>query len=284
MYEYAFSLKSIWRRYKANRLALVGLIISVGIGVLAIFAQIIAPYDPYSMEFQTLSPPSLQNWLGTDNLGRDVFSRLVWGARVSLLVGLGGSAIATGIGVTLGAIAGYFRKWIDEIVMRVTDVILVIPSFFLYILIISALRMRGSVIIMVILGFLIWPRLARIVRSEVLSLREREFTKSAKAIGASDFRIIVRHILPNALGSILVTATMYAAVCILEQATLSFLGLGDPTEVSWGTMLMLGKDYLRTAWWLATFPGLMVFLIVLAFNMVGDGLRDALDPRLRGVK
>jgi len=284
MYEYAFSPRSIWRRFKANRLALVGLIIASVILVMGLLGPIVVPYNPYAMDFGRLLSPNSQNLLGTDDLGRDVFSRLVLGARISLLVGLGGSAIATSIGVVLGAFAGYFRGWIDEILMRITDVMLVIPSFFLIILIVSSLRMRSSLIIMGILGILIWPRLARVVRSEILSLRERDFTKAAKAIGASDLRIIFRHLLPNAAGSILVTTTMYAAVCILEQSTLSFLGLGDPTEISWGSMLMLGRNYLTTAWWLALFPGVMIFLTVLAFNMIGDGLRDALDPRLRGVK
>lgn len=284
MYEYALSPRSIWRRFKKNKLAMAGLIVFSAIAVMAVFAPIIMPYDPNAMASQPLLPPNSHNLLGTDNLGRDMFSRMILGARIALLIGLGGAGIATAIGVILGTFAGYFRGWIDELVMRITDIILVIPSFFLFIMVISVLRDRSALIITAMLGVLIWPRLARIVRSEMLSLREREFTKAAKAIGASDIRIMFRHLLPNAVGSISVTASMFAAVCIMEQATLSFLGLGNLTEVSWGAMLELGKSYITTAWWLPLFPGIMIFLLVLSFNMIGDGLRDALDPRLRGVK
>ncbi len=282
-YKYALSPGSIWKRYKKNKLAVVGLGILISVAAMAIFAPIFATHDPHLISgAERFLPPSSEHWLGTDKLGRDIYSRIVWGARTSLMVGLLGTLVATAVGIPMGAVAGYFRGWVDEIVMRLTDTILVIPTFFLYLLFVSALRTRSSLIIATLIGALIWPRMARIVRSEFLSIREQDYVRAARGIGAGDFRIIFRHMLPNAMAGIIVTAAFYGAIAILQQAMLAFLGVGDPTEVSWGAMLQGGQEHLRFRWWISTFPGLMVFVTVLAINLIGDGLRDSLDPRLRG--
>jgi peptide/nickel transport system permease protein len=218
---------------------------------------------------------------GTDELGRDILSRCIWGARVSLTIGIIASVITVTIGITIGLVSGYYGGWIDIILMRIVDVILAMPNFFLYILAISMFRVRGVWVIATIMGMLNWTSLARIVRGEVLSLKERDYIVASKALGAFDWRIILVHILPNVLAPILVTTTYRMAGFILSESSLSFLGLGDPTSGSWGAVLTSGRKSLRYSPWISTFPGLMLFLTVLGFNMLGDGLRDALDPRLK---
>ena len=285
LYEYALSPRSIWQRFRANKVAIFGLGVILTVAAMAIFAPILATHDPYLITpAHKFLPPSPEHWFGTDNLGRDSYSRIMFGSRISLLVGLVASMIASVIGIIVGALTGYYRGWLDEIIMRITDVFLVIPQFFLFVMVLTAIRTRSSLVIALMLGVLIWPRMARLVRSEFLSLRELNYTKAAKAIGASDFRIIFRHLLPNALPVIPVTMMFYVSISILSQATLAFLGLGDPSELSWGILLKVGQEEMRYHWWMATFPGLLLFITVLGFMCIGDGLRDILDPRLRGAK
>ena len=249
----------------------------------ALTAQWMAPYDPI---LQTLNdrllPPSLHHWMGTDQYGRDVLSRLLYGSRVSLAVGLVAVSIYIFIGTFVGSVAGYYGGWLDAVLMRLVDILLCIPTFFLILMVIAFVG-PSIVNIMVIIGLTSWTDVARLVRGEILSLKEREFIQAARVIGMSDARIIFRHLLPNALGPVLVVATLGIGGAILVESSLSFLGLGvQPPTPSWGNMLEEGKDHLTDAWWLITFPGLAIFLTVLGYNLLGEGLRDYLDPRLRG--
>jgi peptide/nickel transport system permease protein len=276
-------LKVLWRYFKRNRLAVGGLVVIVIMFVIAGSASFIAPYDPGKTEVSMkLKPPSLQHYLGTDQLGRDVFSRMLFGSRVSLSVGFVAVAISICIGILVGAIAGYYGRWIDSVLMRFVDIMLCFPSFFL-ILTVVALLGPSLFKVMVVIGITSWMGTARFVRAEFLSLRERDFTQAAKALGVKDSRIIFRHILPNALAPVFVTATLDVATAILVEAGLSFLGFGvQPPAPSWGNILTEGRTYIFDAWWLTVFPGLAILITVLSFNLLGEGLRDALDPRLRG--
>lgn len=271
----------IWRRFRKNRLAVVGLVIVLFLAFTALFAPLLAPYDPSKINVdRVFTPPSPSHPLGTDELGRDVLSRMIWGSRVSLKVGFIAVGIAIFIGTIVGSIAGYYGKIIDSILMRFVDVMLAFPTFFLILAVIAIVE-PGIFTIMVVIGVTGWMDVARLVRAEFLSLKEREFVSAAKAIGASNFRIIFRHILPNALSPVLVAATFGIAGAILIESSLSFLGLGiQPPEPSWGNILTSGKDNITVAWWLSVFPGLAILLTVLSYNLVGEGLRDALDPRL----
>lgn len=247
---------------------------------IAISAPLLAPYDPSTMSWgEEYAPPSSKFLLGTDGLGRDVLSRLIWGARSSLMVGLLSTFIATLIGVVLGCYSGYFGGITDNLIMRTTDILMAFPSFFLILFISAIFRMRSLFGVIIMLGLLTWPQMARIARSKVLTVKEFTFVEAAKGLGASDLRIIFRHILPNSLGPIIVTATLMIATNTLTESGISFLGAGDPTVVSWGYMLALGRDALRRAWWVSTFPGLAIFFTVLGFNLVGDGLRDLIGMR-----
>jgi peptide/nickel transport system permease protein len=249
----------------------------------ALTAQWIAPYDPIQQNLvQNLLPPSPHHWMGTDQYGRDVLSRLIYGSRVSLSVGLVAVSIYIFIGTTVGSIAGYYGGWVDGLLMRVVDILLCIPTFFLILMVIAFVG-PSIVNIMVIIGVTSWTDVARLVRGEILALKEREFIQAARVIGMKDSRIILKHLLPNALGPVLVVATLGIGGAILVESSLSFLGLGvQPPTPSWGNMLEEGKNHLTDAWWLITFPGLAIFLTVLGYNLLGEGLRDLLDPRLRG--
>lgn len=273
------------RRFFRHRLAMAGATMIFVLIFAAIFAPFITKFDPAHQNLlMRLKPPSTTHWFGTDLFGRDVFTRLVYGTRISLQVGFTAVTIAMLIGTTLGAIAGYFRGWIDSIIMRVTDVFLSIPVFFLILTVIAFFE-ASAFNIMLVIGLTSWPSLTRLVRGEFLSLRERDFVESARATGARDPRIIFRHILPNAMGPIIVSATLRVAGAILVEAALSYLGLGiQPPTPSWGNMLNEGQSYLLRvppAWWVAVFPGAAIFVTVMAFNAVGDGLRDALDPKMK---
>ncbi len=250
---------------------------------IAASASFLAPYDPGKTDVSMkLKPPSLEHFLGTDQLGRDVFSRMLFGSRVSLSVGFVAVAISICIGILVGAIAGYYGRWIDSVLMRFVDIMLCFPSFFL-ILTVVALLGPSLFKVMVVIGITSWMGTSRFVRAEFLSLRERDFTQAAKALGVKDSRIIFRHILPNALAPVFVTATLDVATAILVEAGLSFLGFGvQPPAPSWGNILTEGRTYIFDAWWLTVFPGLAILMTVLSFNLLGEGLRDALDPRLRG--
>ena len=275
--------KSFWRYFKRNRLAVGGLVIIVITFLIAGLASFLSPYDPGKTEVSMkLNPPSFQHFLGTDQLGRDVFSRMLYGSRVSLSVGFVAVAISIGIGIFVGAISGYYGRWIDAVLMRFVDIMLCFPSFFL-ILTVVALLGPSLFKVMVVIGITSWMGTSRFVRAEFLSLRERDFTQAAKALGVKDHRIIFRHILPNALAPVFVTATLDVATAILVEAGLSFLGFGvQPPAPSWGNILTEGRTYIFDAWWLTVFPGLAILITVLSFNLLGEGLRDALDPRLRG--
>lgn len=247
---------------------------------LAVFAHKIAPYDPTGQDIShRLEKPSLKHLLGTDDLGRDVFSRVVYGTRISLSVGFIAVGISLIIGVILGAIAGFYGGWVDSLIMRFVDIMFCFPTFFLILMIIA---MLGPNIynVMVVIGLTSWPGIARLVRGEILSVKEREYVYAAKALGASDLRIIFRHILPNALSPVLVTATLGVADAILIESGLSFLGLGvQPPMPSWGNILTSGKDYIQYAWWLTLFPGLAILITILAYNLVGEGIREMIQPR-----
>ena len=251
--------------------------------LIAAFASFVAPYDPGRTDVSLkLKPPSSQNYLGTDQLGRDVFSRMLYGSRISLSVGFVAVGISIVIGILVGAVAGYYRGWVDSFLMRFVDTMLCFPSFFL-ILTVVALLGPSILNIMLVIGITSWMGTSRLVRAEFLSLRERDFVQAARNLGVKDRRIIFSHILPNALAPVFVSATLKVASAILVEAGLSFLGFGvQPPRPSWGNILTEGRTYIFDAWWLTLFPGLAILITVLSFNLVGEGLRDALDPRLRG--
>lgn len=274
----------LWKNLKRNKMALFGLIILVIIVLLALFADQIANYDQVVIKQNLrmrLQPPSAKHWLGTDEFGRDIFARLIHGARVSLKVGIVAVGIAIAAGGFLGAIAGYYGGKLDNVIMRIMDIFLAVPSILLAIAIVSALG-PNLLNLMVAISISSIPRYARIVRASVLSIRDQEFIEAAKAIGASDARIILRHIIPNSLAPVIVQGTLGVAAAILSTAGLSFIGLGiQPPAPEWGSMLSGGRQYLRYAWWVTTFPGVAIMITILSLNLLGDGLRDALDPRLK---
>ncbi len=274
--------RMVWRRFKKHKLAMAGLYVLIFMYALAIFAPMIATQSYEAVDPPNkLKPPSREHLMGTDHVGRDVFSRVIWGSRISLSVGFVAAAVAVTLGVLVGATAAYFGGWVDDILMRFTEIVMAFPTFFLLLTIVSILE-RSIFNIMLVIGLTSWPSLARMVRGQILSLREQEFTEAARALGASDARIIFRHILPNAMAPVIVSATMRIGGAILSESSLSFLGLGVPEPFpSWGSILNAGRNYLLQAPWITTFPGIFIFLTVLAFNYVGDGLRDALDPRLK---
>ena len=280
----------IWNRFKRHKMAVVGLVVMVVLVLSAAFAPLITDHDPYKSSFRTrYLPPSLEFPMGTDDLGRDIFTRILYGGRVSLSVGLLAITIAITIGTTVGALAGFYGGRTDNILMRLVDVMLSMPRLFMLIVITMLLRsvnspalqfLGGVPIIIVVIGILAWMGVARLVRASFLSLKEKEFVEAARAAGASNTRIIMRHILPNSMTPIIVAATLGLAGAIISESGLSFLGLGVqvPTP-TWGNMLTNAQDeMLKGHTWMAIFPGLMIFLTVIAMNFVGDGLRDALDP------
>lgn len=268
------------KKVLANPLALAGFVIIVAVLLLALFAPFIAPFDPDAIDVKgILLAPSPQHLMGTDGLGRDVFSRMLFGARISLLVGIVAVGIATVIGVILGAISGYYRGWVDICIMRLVDVMLSIPTFFLILAVIAFLT-PSIWNIMIVIGLTSWMGVTRMVRAEFLSLRNREFVMASQTLGAKDGRLIFRHLLPNSLTPIIVSSVLGVASAVLIESGLSFLGLGvQAPQASWGNILTDGKEYIQFAWWLSLFPGLAILVTVLGYNLLGEGLRDALDPR-----
>lgn len=269
-------------QFARNKLAVAGMALVLSLFVIALLAPRISPYDPAVINLnQILKPPNAEHLLGTDQLGRDVLSRMIWGSRISLLVGFVAIGIATFIGTILGSIAGYYGGLIDNLIMRFVDIMLCFPTFFLILAVIAVLE-PSIWNIMIVIGVTGWMGVARLVRAEFLSLIDREFVLAARAGGASDLRIIFRHILPNAIAPVLVAATLGVASAILTESALSFLGIGvQPPTPSWGNMLTAGKDNIEIAWWLSLYPGLAILLTVLGYNLLGEGIRDAIDPRLK---
>lgn len=277
---------TVWKRFRRHRLAMIGLGVLTVLVLIAILAPVLAPYDPTAMDMEVLTgnppaPPSKTHWLGTDALGRDWLSRAIYGARISLSVGLVSVGISVTIGSVLGAIAGYYGGIIDSIICRVIDVLMCVPTFFL-ILTVNAFLTPSIYNVMFIIGVFGWMGTARMVRGQILSIREQEFVEAARALGLPDKRVVLRHILPNVFAQLIVSATMGVAGAIMTESGLSYLGMGvqEPFP-SWGAMLKSAQDYLLTAPWLAILPGLLISITVLSINFVGDGLRDAIDPKLK---
>lgn len=271
-----------WKRFKSNPLTIAGATMIVVLIVVAILAPFLTPHDPFEQKLLSrLSAPSFSHWFGTDELGRDVFSRILYGVRVSLYIGFMAAFISISIGSLVGLVAGFWRGWADSIIMRIVDIVLCFPTLFLILMILAVLDKPSIYMIMLVIGLTSWPGLARMVRGEVLSMRERDFILVAKGLGLSTPRILFIHLLPNVISPILVAATLTVGSAILAESGLSFLGLGvQPPNPSWGNILTSGKDFIHVAWWLSLFPGLAILFTVLGFNLFGEGLRDVLDPRL----
>jgi ABC-type dipeptide/oligopeptide/nickel transport system permease subunit len=280
-----------WRRFKKNRAALAGLILVGVVIVMAIFSPIIARYPPnalpgFSMG-QTRSPPSLTYFFGTDLIGHDVFSQVVYGASSALYVGFGAAAIAMGLAILIGLVSGYYGGLVDNILMRITEIFLVIP-FLLILLVFLRVSITlipsgvgGLSVVTLMIGLFSWAFNARIIRGEVLRVKQYEYIEASKSLGASNTRIIFHHILPNVLHVIIVLTTLQIAAAILTEAAVSFLGFGDPNSITWGQQLQNANSAVKEAWWEGIFPGFFITWLVLGFSLLGNGLRDALDPRLR---
>ncbi|HAF71081.1 MAG: Binding-protein-dependent transport systems inner membrane component [Acetothermia bacterium 64_32] len=276
--EWRRALGRLWR----SRLALVGLAIVVALVVVAVFAPWIAPYSPTKINLrERLKPPSVAHPFGTDDAGRDILSRVIYGSRVTLRICVLVVGLTLGIGTLLGLISGYFGGWVDEVLMRVSDVFLAFPALILAMAIAAALgpSLENAIVAMVAIW---WPRYARVTRGQVLSIREIDFVAAARAAGASSTRIMLRHILPNCISPVVVQATLDLGEVVLTAATLSFIGFGaQPPTPEWGAMVSVGRNFLRDYWWYTTFPGLAILITVMGFNLLGDAVRDILDPRLR---
>lgn len=274
--------KILLRFLNRHLILLLGAAIVLTMSIAAVLAPLLAPYPPDAEHLQNiLEPPSAKFWLGTDRLGRDVFSRLLYGGRVSLWVGFVAVGISICIGSLMGLISGYFRKYVDEAIMRLVDIMLCFPSFFLILAVIAFLE-PSLTNIMIVIGLTSWMGVARLVRAETLSLRERDFIASARLSGCSTKRILLVHMLPNVMAPIVITATLGIAGAILIESSLSFLGLGvQPPTASWGNMLMDGKVAIEIAPWLSIYPGLAILITVLGYNLLGESLRDIFDPRFK---
>ena len=274
------ALADFWRRFSRNRAAVIGLAILALIVLTAVVGPLVYPVDPYDMIGRPSQPPSARFPLGTDVSGRDMLAGLIGGARVSLLIGLVASFGATIVGVALGALAGYRGDWIDALVMRVTDFFLTIPSFVLAVVII-AIFSPTIVTVTTAIAIVSWPPVARLARAEFLAQRDRDYVLACRALGMSGLEIAMRQILPNALPPVIIISSLLVATAILTESGLSFLGLADPDLISWGYMIGVGRTVLRTAWWMSAIPGVAILITVLCINLVGEGLNEALNPRLQ---
>lgn len=274
--------QDVMKRLLKSPTAIIGLIIVILFILVAVFAPYIAPYDPYEMNLiKKHQPPSWEHLCGTDFFGRDVLTRILYGARISLIMGISVIAFRGLVGISLGLIAGYYRGWVETVIMRLTDAVIAFPGLILA-LAIMAVRGPGLFNVFLALSIVGWTTFCRLVRGEVLSLRERDYVVAARSLGASDLKVMLVHILPNILPAIIVYGTLGIAIPIISEAGLSFLGLGAGSDqVTWGFMLSMARPYIRYAWWSITFPGVAIVLVVLGFNLLGDGLRDALDPRMK---
>jgi peptide/nickel transport system permease protein len=267
---------------RKNPLTLIGTLVILGLILVALFAPFLAPYPENAINLANrLRPPSMTNLLGTDDIGRDILSRIIYGSRISILIAAIAVGIALGIGVPIGAVAGYSGGTIDDVVMRITDVFLAFPSIVLALAIGAALG-RGIVAVIIAVSLTWWPWYTRLVRAQAISIRESQYVEAAKAVGARDLRIIYTHVLPNCIAPIIVQGSMDLGNAILAAAALGFLGIGAQEPIpEWGLMVSIGRMFIINQWWVATFPGLAIVITVLGFNLLGDGLRDILDPRLR---
>lgn len=269
-----------WRMFAANRSALLGLVLWVMIAFLTAFGPLLYQVDPFEMMGAPLSPPDSEFWMGTDYLGRDVLAGLVHGARITVLVGFAAAAFTLVIGVIIGALAGYYGGWIENLLMRVTEFFQVLPALLLAMVLVTMFS-PGLFTIIFSIAVVSWTPAARLTRGEFLRLKGQEFVLAERAMGAQNARIIWRVILPNAAPPLIVTTALGVGAAILFEAALSFLGLGDPNAYSWGYMIGASRDYIFDSWWAVTFPGLAIFLTVLSISLIGDGLNDALNPKLR---
>jgi len=269
-----------WRRYRKNRAAVAGLVLIVLITLMALFGPGLYPVDPFDMVGRPYSPPFGEFPLGTDVSGRDILAGIIRGAPVSLLIGVIASLVATVVGVLVGAIAGYYGGFIDDVLMRITEFFLTIPSFILAVVLV-AIFAPSVVSITAAIATVSWPTVARLVRGEFIAQREREYVQASRALGMPDWEIIAVQILPNAVAPVIVVSTLMVATAILTESGLSFLGLGDPNHMSWGYMIGVARTALRLAWWMTAIPGLMIVIAVIAINLAGEGLNDALNPKLR---
>lgn len=274
------SLLDFWKRYKKTRTAVFGLVIILLLAFVAINASWLAPYDPYQITKDRFSPPTAQHWLGTDDMGRDILSRIIYGSRVSLTIGFFIAALSMTIGIVIGAVSGYFGGRVDALLQRLVEMIQMMPTM---VLIIVVLLLLGGGIdrIVIIMGLLGWTGTARVVRAEFLSHREREYVEASRALGFGKIHIIFSEILPAVIPTVLVIMAMNISGAILMEAGLSFLGLGDTSIITWGQMLQNAQRWISHAWWISLFPGLAIFLTVLSFNLIGDGINDAINPYLK---
>jgi peptide/nickel transport system permease protein len=281
-------MNEVWKRFRKDRIAVIGAVVVVAISLAALFAPLIVPYDPYEQFFDGLTlegaplPPDGEFWLGTDLLGRDQLSRLIYGARTSLIIGIAANATAVFIGTLFGATAGYVGGWVGTAIMRFTDLMMAFPALLLAIALSAILKPSLWIVVMVI-ALVNWVQTSRVMYTQTRALVEQEFIEAARALGAAWPRILLVHILPHLVPHILVWATLGISVTVLLEATLSFLGIGvQPPMPSWGGMIFESQSYFLSAPWLVFFPGISILLVALAFNVVGDGMRDALDPTQRG--
>lgn len=269
--EFTDRARAFWKKFRAEKPAVFGLSVVLFFSILALAPRFLAPYSPTSIAFAQLSPPSQDHLLGTDELGRDVLSRVIWGSRVSLLFGILAASMSLALGASLGLLAGYYGGWVDQVLSRSFEIVLMIPAFFLLVMVVAIFGNNINFEILVV-GITIWPANARIMRASVLSLKERQFVRASVATGASRTRIIVQHILPNAIQPVVVNSNLQIGQAILFEAGMGFLGLSDPNIVSWGQMVNSGSFHLVDSWWLAFFPGIAIAILILSFNLIGDGI------------
>ena len=274
------ALADFWRRFSRNRAAVAGLIVLMAVVLTAILGPLVYPIDPFDMIGRPSVPPSARYPLGTDVSGRDILAGLLHGGRVSLLIGIVASFMATLVGVIVGALAGYYGGAVDNLLMRCTDFFLTIPSFVLAVVLV-AIFSPSIVSVTAAIAVVSWPSVARLARAEFIAQRDREYVQAARAIGMSGLEIILRQILPNALPPVIVVSSLMVATAILTESGLSFLGLSDPNVISWGYMIGVARTVLRVAWWMSAIPGVTILVTVLCINLVGEGLNDALNPRIQ---
>jgi peptide/nickel transport system permease protein len=274
-------MSTFWQRYKRNKSAVFGLGVILLVIIMAVTANFLYPFDPFRLAGKPLSGPGMNGFLlGSDSLGRDVAAGIVHGAKTSLLIGLIATLVAVFIGIVFGAFSGYYGGRLDDFLMRVTEIFQTIPSFIFAILLVAIMK-PSIVSIVIAIAVVSWPGVARLVRGEFLALKNREFVQACHTLGMNDLRIMLREILPNCMSPIIVIGSLMVATAILIESGLAFLGLGDPNIMSWGFQIGAGRTMLRSAWWVCTFPGVAILITVLAINLVGEGLNDALNPRLR---